>query len=180
MTRSGKPASMGPLNGLNAFNRHNRTNGAAVKLAESAAEVSADHVMLEVEGIDRMYRNVYVPQLQCEHGVVQLFREQRKQAWASSALMNPISRRLVGSVVGESLVVDVHRLPEVPQDDPISVAEPLFADSESPRWCLGESAAPPLHFRCQTGARRLHGRGALRASNWARAETRRLAPARGR
>lgn len=69
-----------------------------MKLAQSVAEVLADHVTLEVEGIDRMYLNVYVPQLQCEHGVVQFFREHRKQPWASSALMKPISRRFVAAL----------------------------------------------------------------------------------
>lgn len=69
-----------------------------MKLAQSVAEVLADHVTLEVEGIDRMYLNVYVPQLQCEHGVVQFFRQHRKQPWASSALMNPISRRFVAAL----------------------------------------------------------------------------------
>jgi len=69
-----------------------------MKLAQSVAEVLGAHVTLEVEGIDRMYLNVYVPQLQCEHGVVQFFRQHRKQAWASSALMNPISRRFVAAL----------------------------------------------------------------------------------
>jgi hypothetical protein len=69
-----------------------------MKLAQNVAEVLDGHVTLEVEGIDRMYLNVYVPQLQCEHGVVQFFREHRKQAWASSALMNPISRRFVAAL----------------------------------------------------------------------------------
>jgi hypothetical protein len=69
-----------------------------MKLAQNVAEVLDGHVTPEVEGIDRMYLNVYVPQLQCEHGVVQFFREHRKQAWASSALMNPISRRFVAAL----------------------------------------------------------------------------------
>jgi hypothetical protein len=59
------------MNGQDAFKRHNRSNGAARKLAQSVAEVSADHLTLEVEGIDRMYLNVYVPPLPCEHGGVQ-------------------------------------------------------------------------------------------------------------
>jgi len=60
---------------------------------ELLAEVLSEHVVLEVEGIDRMYLNVYVRQLQCEHGVVEFFREHRKQTWVSSRLMSPISRR---------------------------------------------------------------------------------------
>jgi hypothetical protein len=69
-----------------------------MKIAQSVAEVLGQHVVLELEGIDRMYLNVYVPQLQCEHGVVEFFRVHRKQAWASSALMNPISRRFVAAL----------------------------------------------------------------------------------
>jgi hypothetical protein len=64
-------------------------------LPQSVADVLRDHVVLEVEGIDRMYLNVYVPQLQCEYGVVQFFRVHRRQPWASSALMSPMSRRFV-------------------------------------------------------------------------------------
>lgn len=71
-----------------------------MKIAQSVAEVLGEHVVLEVEGIDRMYLNVYVPQLQCEHGVVEFFREHRKQPWASSALMTPITRRFVASLEG--------------------------------------------------------------------------------
>lgn len=69
-----------------------------MKVAQSVADVLESHVVLEVEGIDRMYLNVYVPQLQWEYGVVQFFREHRKQPWASSALMNPISRRFVAAL----------------------------------------------------------------------------------
>ena len=43
-------------------------------LPRSAAEVLAEHVTLEVECIDRMYLNLYVPQLQRELGVVGFFR----------------------------------------------------------------------------------------------------------
>lgn len=53
-----------------------------MKIAQSVAEVLKDHVSLEVEGIDRMYLNVYVPQLQCTYGLVQFFGEHRHQRWA--------------------------------------------------------------------------------------------------
>ena len=39
-------------------------------LARSVADVLSDHVTLEVECIDRMYLNLYVPKLQYEGGVV--------------------------------------------------------------------------------------------------------------
>ena len=41
-----------------------------------------------------------MPQLQYEYGVVQFFREHRKQPWASSALMKPISRRFLAALEG--------------------------------------------------------------------------------
>ena len=37
-------------------------------IAQSVAEILNDHVTLKVEGIDRMYLNVYVPTLQHERG----------------------------------------------------------------------------------------------------------------
>ena len=69
-----------------------------MKIAQSVAGILKDHVTLEVEGIDRMYLNVYVPQLQCEYGVVQFFRVHRNQPWASSALMSPMSRQFVAAM----------------------------------------------------------------------------------
>ena len=52
---------MGPMNGLNAFERHNRTTGAVVMIAQNVADILSRHVKLSVEGIDRMYLNVYHP-----------------------------------------------------------------------------------------------------------------------
>ncbi|MGH3697771.1 MAG: hypothetical protein ACRDRX_27965 [Pseudonocardiaceae bacterium] len=39
-------------------------------VARIVADVLADHVVLELECIDRMYLNVYVPQLQYPAGLV--------------------------------------------------------------------------------------------------------------
>ena len=54
-------------------------------LARSVTEVLSDHVTLEVESIDRMYLNLYVPKLQYEGGVVGFFRGHRGATFASSA-----------------------------------------------------------------------------------------------
>ena len=40
-----------------------------MSLPRSVAEILREHVTLEVEGIDRMYLNAYVPGLQYESGV---------------------------------------------------------------------------------------------------------------
>ena len=42
-----------------------------------------------------MCLKVCVPQLQCEHGAVQFFRVHRNQPWASSVLMNLMSKQFV-------------------------------------------------------------------------------------
>src|ERR1700676_4064850 len=66
--------------------------GAEMSVPRSVAEVLAEHVTLEVEGIDRMYLNVYIPGLQREQGVASFFRFHRGHQFASSALMDPISK----------------------------------------------------------------------------------------
>lgn len=64
----------------------------------SVREILDGHVSLEVESIDRLYLNAYVPQLQRELGVVGFFRGHRRQPVASSALMAPMSRAFVRSI----------------------------------------------------------------------------------
>lgn len=58
----------------------------------------ANHVTLEVEGIDRMYLNVYVPGLHREQGVACFFRFHRGNQFVSSALMDPISKTYIAAV----------------------------------------------------------------------------------
>jgi hypothetical protein len=69
-----------------------------MSVPRSVAEVVNEHVTLEVEGIDRMYLNVYVPQLQREQGVASFFRFHRGHQFASSALMDPISKTFVAAL----------------------------------------------------------------------------------
>src|SRR5580704_7879935 len=69
-----------------------------MSLPRSVAEVLSEHVALEVEGIDRMYLNVYVPGLQREQGVATFFRFHRGHQFASSALMDPISKTFVSAL----------------------------------------------------------------------------------
>src|ERR1700690_1573597 len=69
-----------------------------MSLSRSVAEVLAEHVTLEVEGIDRMYLNVYIPELQREQGVASFFRFHRGHQFASSALMDPIIKTFVAAL----------------------------------------------------------------------------------
>ena len=69
-----------------------------MSVARSVAEVLNEHVTLEIEGIDRMYLNGYVPKLQYEMGVVGFFRNHQGYMFASSALMDPITKRFIASI----------------------------------------------------------------------------------
>ena len=78
-------------------------------LARSVADVLSDHVTLEVECIDRMYLNLYVPKLQYESGLVGFFRGHLGCTFASSALMDPITKDFVAAIerFGEDEGVDL-------------------------------------------------------------------------
>jgi len=69
-----------------------------MSIAQSVAQILRDRVTLQVESIDRMYLNVYVPQLQRERGVVAFFRFHRGHTFASSALMDPISKSFIAAI----------------------------------------------------------------------------------
>src|SRR6185503_11903514 len=69
-----------------------------MSLPRSVADVLSRHVTLEVEGIDRMYLNVYQPRLQTERGVAAFFRFYRGETFASSVLMEAISKPFIAAV----------------------------------------------------------------------------------
>jgi len=69
-----------------------------MSIARSVAEILSEHVSLELEGIDRMYLNVYVPRLQREAGVAGFFRFQRGHRFVSSVLMDSISKDFVEAI----------------------------------------------------------------------------------
>lgn len=69
-----------------------------MKLPQSAADVLKNHVVFELESIDRMYLNLCVPRLQREQAVAAFFRFHRGHRFASSALMEPMSKDFVTRV----------------------------------------------------------------------------------
>jgi hypothetical protein len=69
-----------------------------MSLARSVTDVLRDHVSLEIEGIDRMYLNAYVPKLQHVMGVVGFFRKHLGYTFASSALMDPITKGFIAGI----------------------------------------------------------------------------------
>jgi hypothetical protein len=79
-----------------------------MSVPRSVAEVLADHVTLEVEGIDRVYLNVYVPRLQIVEGAVGFIRWHRGHPVASTRMVEPITRQFVATL--EKFVHD-HGIP---------------------------------------------------------------------
>jgi hypothetical protein len=66
-----------------------------MKITQTVAQILNSHVTLEVECIDRMYLNLYVPGLQHLNGVVGFLRNHRRQPITSTALIAPISNQKI-------------------------------------------------------------------------------------
>lgn len=64
----------------------------------SVAEILEKHVTLEISGIDRMYLNAYVPRLQRDVGIAAFLIKHRGNRFASSVLMEPISKQFIQKV----------------------------------------------------------------------------------
>ena len=82
-----------------------------MSVPRNIAEIIQHHVTFELECIDRMYLNVYVPALQCESGVAGFFRRHRGYPFASSALMDPMTKSFVAAT--EQFAKD-HQVPLIP------------------------------------------------------------------
>jgi len=64
-------------------------------ITPNVAGILRQHVTLEVEGIDRMYLNVYVPRLQIVEGVLGFIRRHRGHPMVSTRMIEPITRAFV-------------------------------------------------------------------------------------
>jgi hypothetical protein len=82
-----------------------------MSLPHTVTDVLKNHVTLEVEGIDRMYLNVYVPRLQTDVGVAYFWRFHRGHRFASSVLMDPMSKKFLGEL---EVYAEEHGVPIVP------------------------------------------------------------------
>ncbi|MGO9382984.1 MAG: hypothetical protein ACLP4W_13050 [Mycobacterium sp.] len=69
-------------------------------LARTAGDVLSDHVEFEVECIDRMYCNVWVPRQAYGGGVQGFFVGHRGHHYASTALMDPMTKAFVAGIHG--------------------------------------------------------------------------------
>ena len=69
-----------------------------MSIARTVADVLADHTTLELECVDRMYLNVYVPLLQNPAGVAYYLRELHDYPVPSSVLLAPLTRAFVAAI----------------------------------------------------------------------------------
>ena len=79
-------------------------------LPRSVADVLSRHVAFEIESIDRMYLNLYVPQLQRVEGVVGFIHGHLGQPIASTSVIAPMSRDFVARLAA---FADSHGIPRI-------------------------------------------------------------------
>ena len=65
---------------------------------QTVRELLEGHVVLDVEGIDRLYLNLYQPMLQTGGGVATFFKVHRGAKVASTTLMAPMSHAFVKAI----------------------------------------------------------------------------------
>ena len=69
-----------------------------MKIPQAVSAILREHVTLEVESLDRVYLNVYVPQVQYDGGVVAFLHQQRAAKIASTALVGPMTDAFVTAI----------------------------------------------------------------------------------
>ncbi len=79
-------------------------------LPRSAGDVLSDHVVFELESIDRMYLNLYVPQLQRVEGVLGFIHGHLGRPIASTSVIAPMSRDFVARL---DAFAGAHGIPRV-------------------------------------------------------------------
>src|SRR5260370_32198125 len=113
-------------------------------LPRTMADVLSEHVVFEVESIDRMYLNVYQPRLQYGGGASAFFVAHRGHKYASSVLMAPITEAFVANIHHfiAARGVDLVSFGKDPDKAPVS---PPHLAAFPPREPLPFVALPPTH-----------------------------------
>ena len=132
-------------------------------LPRSAADVLADHVLFEIEAIDRMYLNLYQPRLQHSAGIASFFVGHRGSRFASSVLMAPMTAAFT-SDIGHFIAargVDLVRFAKGQLDNAFAAVDDVAAVQAI---CDGldagkiEALAAKWHLAAPVHRRRHHGR----------------------
>jgi hypothetical protein len=122
-----------------------------MSIPRSVAQVIRDHVTLEVEGIDRMYLNVYQPKLQTEKQAACFFRFHRGQPVASSSLMGVMTNDFLSRV---DAFIEAQQIPVVQfqkkqrKDDIAAAYRARFSGTEGVLF-LGKAQEKVTVFRTE-------------------------------
>lgn len=122
-----------------------------MSIPRSVADVLREHVTLEVEGIDRMYLNVYQPKLQTETQAASFFLFHRGDRVPSSALMGVMTREFLGRVdafVEEQEIPVVHFRRGQRKDDVAAEYRERFQEKEGVLF-LGKAQEKVNVFRTE-------------------------------
>jgi hypothetical protein len=69
-----------------------------MSLPRTVTEILDHHVTLQIECIDRMYLNVYIPSLQTPGGIAWFLRHHKGYRYASSAMLSPMTKTFVSKI----------------------------------------------------------------------------------
>ena len=69
-----------------------------MSVARTVSQILGEHVTFELESVDRLYLNLYVPILQRPEGAAYFWIHHRGHRFASSALLAPMTRAFVASI----------------------------------------------------------------------------------
>lgn len=69
-----------------------------MNVSRSVAELQREHAVLELECLDRMYLNAYIPQLTSERGIAWFFRGHRGHRFASTKEASPMTDCFVAAI----------------------------------------------------------------------------------
>lgn len=116
-----------------------------MNLPRTVADVIAEHTVFEMECVDRMYLNVYVPQLQYAAGIVGYVRQQLGLPIASTAPLGKITDAFSAAIRLMSRARDEGLAPEVRIQEPrrAPAVDPYF-DPSHPHTAPSRPSGPAI------------------------------------
>src|SRR4051794_40936942 len=107
----------------------------AMTVARSVADVLDEHVVFEVESIDRMYLNVWQPRLAYGGGGQGFFVGHRGHHYASTALMDPMTKAFVADIHGFVAARGLELISFAKGQRKDDLAQEFLAKFTTPRGC---------------------------------------------
>ena len=123
-----------------------------MSIPKSVADVIQNHVVLEVEGIDRMFLNVYQPGLQHGGGAASFFRFHRGEVFATARTMAKMTREFIGEIYR---FTDHNEIPVVPfgkgvRKDDVALARYAKFEAEEGVVFIGKAQEKATVHRTET------------------------------